>query len=329
MRSSKWIPIALSTLAICSGCAKREPVVWVDLSRVPSDVELPGFFSRVPSKDYRTGPQSFGIPGVAPSMRGKESAEGRREGALALMEREFLELQNELEENYRRVVLVEAEAEVNSIRRSLSGAIRARADAAMEQISQVVRDRTPNRARMIVRAALLVGWPTVRGYSEEELSRSRLLREWSSEGRELHAKIREDEAETDRRIEAILAQVRELNLGEGVRIESEVRAILSRADSRAAEMVRDRLRETNRAALPPLLDSNRLSLEPQPPEELHVEAVDASMAESQTFIRDEQRNGVLAAKLDIFLRVRGYKLAAGPHFGPDKTAEFTSWLRNP
>jgi hypothetical protein len=268
------------------------------------------------------------IYAVEPSPRGQSEIVDRRLEAIRLMDREFASLIRDLEENFRRIILIDAEAEVAALRRTLSGSIRERADAAMEEISELIRRDAPERARMIVRAALFVGWPKIRGYSEDELRRSWLLREWDAEGRRLHTLIAERELELAAHIEDVLARTNSLNAEEAASLEQEVKEILQRADSRARALAEDRIRQTNREKLPELLEGNGLERHRQPSESVAVDGISIQLRRGDS-VEKNNWEPLLEQKLDIFLRVRGYKLASGPAHAPDKTAEFIAWLKNP
>lgn len=328
MRLSRWIPITLSALALTAGCTKPRTAVWIDLSRVTEDLGPTVLANTSAGQTIVVAPYSIGIDAVEPSPRGSSAIIDRRSEAIRLMDREFADLIRDLEENFRRIILMDAESEVAALRRSLSGSIRERADAAMEEISVLIRRDAPERARMIVRAALYVGWPKIRGYSEDELRRSWLLREWDAEGRRLHTLIAERELELSTQIESVLARSNSLNAEEAASLEQQVKEILQRADSRAKALVEDRIRQTNREKLPELLEGNGLERTRQPSESVPVGGTAIQLSRGDSI---EKSNWVslLEQKLDIFLRVRGYKLASGPAHAPDKTAEFIAWLKNP
>lgn len=336
--SDKWTPttrrgslaISISAIVLSGACTRQMEVVWVDLDRVALEREVRTGFVIAPAGEFSLPVGRATIPGIEPSMRGREAAEDRRSVSRELMAKQFEKLQLELEENYRRVALSDARAEIAALRRAFSSDVRSRTDAAMEEISLLVQSNAPVRARMIVRAALLVGWPRIRGYSERELSRSSLLRDWDREGRELHARIAENEKQLDDVIARILRSVNDLNEQQAASIEAEVRSILRRADRLAARMTTERLEETKRADLPPLLESDYVASEPQAALSATLPGVQARMHASN-FRMGGAGPTTLAAflneKLHIFLGVHGYKLG-GPT-STDKTAEFLVWLKHP
>lgn len=321
--------VTFVAIAVIVGCQRPSEIVWVDLSRVAFAREPRPVLGHVPGSEFSLPPGQATIAGIEPSMRGRETVEERRLASRALMEHQFATLQSELEENYLRVVLADARAEIAAIRRSQSGDMRSRADTAMEEISHLVQSNAASRAQMIFRAALIVGWPKIRGYSERELSRSKLLRDWDAEGRALHARISENERMLDETMVRILRSVDQLNEQQAAAIEAEVRAILRRADQRAAQMTRERLEETKRADLPPLLESDYIAAQPQTSRVASLPGVQARMGASEAppFQEGPVIPAHLEEKLDIFLRVHGYKL--GGSTSTDKTAEFIAWLKNP
>ena len=197
--------------------------------------------------------QTIGLPAIASSRRGREQASQRREEALQLMQAQRADTLAELEEAYRRQLIAAANAEAVTMTSELSDKVRARADAAVEQIAAIINTTAPQRGRVIARLALLAGWPDKGGLRFVPIARKSVIEEqWKKEADELRKNLLALDAQLGKQIDAIVDADRQLTESERADLATRIKTSISVADEKARARAGERLRATGRMTLPPL-----------------------------------------------------------------------------
>jgi hypothetical protein len=240
---------------------------------------------------------------------------------------ELSRLETELVNAYTRELAVEASALVKQRRDALDRRLRDAFDRTMQLVSNLVARSAPDRARLIVRVALISGWPDARKRSDEEVRRSAVLQQWEREAEDLRARIAAHDQEVDQELNTLLAADAAMTSAERSQIAREVRDILDRVEGEAKRLAAERIADTNRAALPDLV--GRIEERPavHPGKRIDIPAASARMG-SATVPDLAALPEDVSAYLDIYIRVHGYKLARTPLGAEDKTSEFIAWLKD-
>ena len=275
--------------------------------------------------------QTIGLPAIRPSPRGREQASQRREEALQLMQAQRAETLSELEEAYRRQLIATANSEAVTMTSELSEKVRARADAAVDQIAGIINATAPQRGRVIARLALLAGWPDKGGLRFAPIARTSVIAEqWKKEAAELRKNLLALDAQLGKQIDTIVDADRQLTESERADLAKRIKTSISVADERARARAGERLRTTGRMTLPTLLTRSARALPGQPASSLTVPGTLVAWNPAQYPPPMPAPVEAFAERLNIWLRIHGYKLAAGHARGvPDMTGEFIVWNNHP
>jgi hypothetical protein len=321
-------------LLAAAGCrAPEQEFVWVDLSdaaRVLS-VEAAIDWPEIAAGAIDVPAATLTLPGVPSSVVDRAIVAARRSDALDLLQEQLKDTQVKLEEAYR----VQLRAAARSLAAELRESLRERADEASEAsiaaISTILVNSAEVRGPKVVRLALLVGWPDdgrsnfVRFASQ----RGPVEESWDAEADRLRAELKEHDALISRQIETILSQFQGIIDTERATNEARIQEEIRKADEQAARLARERFAETARMTLPRLLGTGRDAIAGR---EATTLTVPGAAGED---IRSEQPgpmpvpHDALRSRLDIWLSIRGYKLASSPEGVSDRTGEFIAWINQP
>jgi hypothetical protein len=271
------------------------------------------------------------LPGGPSSVVDRAVVAARRADALTLLQEQLRDTQTKLEEAYR----VQLRAAARSLAADLRESLRERADEASEAsiaaISGILENSAEVRGPKVVRLALLVGWPDdgrsnfVRFASQ----RGPVEESWDAEAERLRAELEEHDAWVSRQIEAILSQFQGIIDTERATNEARIQEEIRRADEQAARLARERFAETAQLTLPRLLGTGRDVIAGREATTLTLPGAVGEEVRSERPGPMPVPYDALRSRLDIWLRIRGYKLASSPEGVSDRTGEFIAWINQP
>lgn len=329
-RSRLWIPTTLSLLAF-AGCAKREQTVWVDVrqaTRYTTALRLT--YPAIAAVSAETPAQALSMPAIAPPTRGRVQAEARREEALQLMRQQSEEILSALEDAYLRELTSKARAEGLRLTAEIAARIRFRADVVAEQISSLISVNAPERGRVIVRLALLAGWPDTGGLHFVPIAHTSVVEEqWKKEADDLRKRLFAMNTKLESELDALLTAERKLTDTERAQLARQIAESLKNAEAEAITRARRRISATGREK-PPSLLLQSLPLKGEAARFASVPGTRAAVSPPPSPPNLPLPVDTVQARLNIWLRLRGYKLASGPARSvPDKTGEFIAWNNRP
>ncbi len=103
----------------------------------------------------------------------------------------------------------------------------------------------------------------------------------------------------------------------------------ARADAEAAELARQRFAQTAQLTLPRLLSEKSESIGGHGTTTVVIPGASSESETAEEPTPLPVPYDVLQSRLELWLTIRGYKLAAGPGRAPDKTGEFIAWTNHP
>ena len=329
--SKSWTRITLSAavVVILAGCEQPETVVWVDLQQVADQLRGTAIADEEIAADARvvaTVEKEGVLPEIPPSDRGREQTALRRNEALSLMETERTETLNKLEAAYRLELRAGAIGKANAEEEAFHERARKRIDDAIESISEWIREIAAERGRLAVRYTLAISRKARSGMPKSVSGADAAAKRLRAEVDSLLEQMARLDQELDRRITGLLTEVQTRNEAEKARLAESKQAQIRQADELARQKAEKRLMETGRLELPDLLDAGASSLPGQPERRLSLTPAEASLPTARKLRTLQLSEDVLSARLNIWLRLHGYKLADGRETGRDKTGEFLDWI---
>ena len=333
-RSRQWIPITLSFLAVLPGCKEAvQEAVWVDLSaaaqvmRAESEIDWP----EVSTRSLAVASSVVSLPGLSSTLVDRSVVRARRAEAREVLQSQLRETQAKLEEAYR----VQLQATVRALESDLRAALREssteQSERSIEAISEILRSSAEVRGPIIVRLGLLTGWPDDgrSDFIRFAAQKGPVEEAWDAEAARLRAELEQHDALVTRQVQAVLASFDAMLEAERGSNLQRIELARREADTQAAQMARERFAETAKLTLPQLLEEDSTVLPGLPATTLTIpgstEAVVRVSAPGQFPIPDD----VLKSRLEIWLGVRGYRLASGPGTARDLTGEFIAWINQP
>lgn len=335
MKLSKlWIPTTLSLAALVSGCKESiQEEVWVDLdaaARVMSAEAAIGWPDQIVGP-AGSAPTTAAIPGFSSSVIDRTVVSNRRADAQELLAAQLRDTQEKLEAAYRVQLRASARVLAADLRESLRERATEGSEASISAISSILESSAAVRGPIIVRLGLLVGWPDD-GRSDFVRFASRrgpVEEAWDAEIVRLRKELEEHDLWVTKRIEAILSKFDQMLATERASNEQRILEETRRADAEAAELARKRFAQTAQLTLPRLLSEETELISGQGATTL---AIPGASGESVVVAEPTPLPipyEVLRSRLELWLRIRGYKLSAGPGRGSDKTGEFIAWTNHP
>jgi hypothetical protein len=308
-------------------------VVWVDLNdaaRVLSAEaainwpEVSGGAVSVPTSTVR-------LPGVPSSVVDRQVISARRADALGLLQEQLRDTQTKLEEAYR----VQLRAAARTLAADLRESLREKADAASEAsiaaIAAILEQSAEVRGPKVVRLALLAGWPDDgrNDFVRFAAQRGPVEESWDAEADRLRQELEDHDLLVTRRVEAILSQFQGMLDTERATNEARIQEEIRRADEQAARLARDRFSETAKLTLPRLLGTGSDVIAGRGETTLTIPGAKGESVPSARPRPFPVPYEALRSRLDIWQRIRGYKLAARPDGVTDRTGEFIAWINQP
>lgn len=326
-----WIPITLSLSAGVSGCIKKETAVWVDVRRAASalSVSEPQQISVDGISAAEAGVLAV-IGGFSPSVKGRELRQERREEALETIQAQRASTLQDLTEAYAADLRARAATEIATLGANIAEARRGRAGLAVEAISLLVGAKADERGRIVARLALLAGWPDSGGSRFVPIARTSVVEPlWKAEASLMRDELAELDKQVEAQIDAVLERYEARYTAEKEDLAEAAKAKYRMAAEEAERRAFARMSSTERQSLPRLLTESMAPLPDIGATSLTIPAAQAAAQAPRSPAALPEPLEAITARLNIWLRVRGYKLAAGPTLAPDKTGEFIAWSRRP
>ncbi len=271
------------------------------------------------------------LPGLTSSMIDRSVVANRRADARELLAAQLRDTRDKLEAAYQVQLRARARVLAADLRESLRERATEGSEASIAAISSILESSAAVRGPIIVRLGLLVGWPDD-GRSDFVRFASRkgpVEEEWDAEIVRLRSELEEHDLWVSKRIEAVLSQFDQMLAAERASNQQRIQEETARADAEAAELARQRFAQTAQLTLPRLLSEKSELITGQGETTVVIPAapgVSSNVAEPPPL---PVPYDVLRSRLELWLRIRGYKLATGPGRAPDKTGEFIAWTNHP
>jgi hypothetical protein len=321
-------------LLLAAGCrAPQEEYVWVDLSdaaRVMA-AEAAIDWPQIAAFSVAIPGTTLTLPGVSASAVDRAVVEARRADAAQLLQEQLRDTQAKLEEAYRVQLRAAARLLAADLRESLRERSDAASEASIAAIAAIVENSAEVRGPKVVRLALLAGWPDDgrSDFVRFAAQRGPVEESWDAEADRLRKELEEHDAFVSRQIEAILSQFQALIDTERATNEARVAQEIRRADEQAARLARERFSETARLTLPRLLGATKDVLPGREETVLRLPRAQGETVASSRPLPFPIAYEALRSRLDIWLSIRGYKLASSPDGVSDRTGEFIAWINQP
>jgi hypothetical protein len=268
---------------------------------------------------------------VPSSVVDRQVISARRADALGLLQEQLRDTQTKLEEAYR----VQLRAAARTLAADLRESLREKADAASEAsiaaIAAILEQSAEVRGPKVVRLALLAGWPDDgrNDFVRFAAQRGPVEESWDAEANRLRQELEDHDLLVTRRVEAILSQFQGMLDTERATNEARIQEEIRRADEQAARLARDRFSETAKLTLPRLLGTGSDVIAGRGETTLTIPGAKGESVPSARPRPFPVPYEALRSRLDIWLRIRGYKLAARPDGVTDRTGEFIAWINQP
>ncbi|MGI8924372.1 MAG: hypothetical protein ACR2HJ_10110 [Fimbriimonadales bacterium] len=337
MLSRSWISTTLSlTLAVALGCGKPEDkLVWVDVHKAARSLAVvtPAGEASVSLTGSVQGAKVF-LSALQPSDRGREAATRRRADAVALMASQVEAAQVRLENIYRTQLEAIARSTAADKRTEFATNLLENAESTRKGVEAIMLTHADERGDVLGRLALLAKWP-LRPLHEPQLlnffpiaDRSAVEGQWQQEMDRLTARLDVIDQEIEAQIGPLLAEYDKYGRDKAAQIDLVEGQELTSAIAEASRRANERIGATSRGDLPELLDVRAGALPGQPAVRANI-PVASFRAEPipKPAALPPPMNAVLS-RLNIWLRIQGYKLARGPREAPDKTGDFIAWINH-
>ncbi len=323
-------PILLSGVSIFFiGCQRSSELVYVDISLIrDNDIVAEG-------KAMASATSSFGafqglIRKRNATASGRQQTEDRREQALRLIQNQRETTLRELETTYLKEAMVDFGQFKKSIQSELSNQVSEFSNQIVETISEWTKQHAEDRSIMVVRMALIRGYPEQRTIPNKEivLKYSVYEKELENEWKQLHSKLATIDDSFESKVQAYLKDNFRLSSELRDRVATLIRNELERIEVLAKKQAKDRLASTDRISIPKLLDSSAGVLPEIAGRVIVIPGMSVSLNSLVPIARINPTREVILKKLNIWLSLYGYKLASTKTNATDRTQEFKTWLKN-
>jgi hypothetical protein len=328
--SSKWIPTTLSALLFLSGCGGTPPG-WVSPPHAEKAVSSAFGYSRVTQASQVPSPAPrFRMPALqkkleVPSKPAETSqSTERRESALKMMHQQIQEVQETLWNFYFREEELRARRSAEVVAEEALAQVRRMADELMEEAYARLLTGAPARARQVAELSLFVGFPDRGGplllAPESPLSRKRMAERVSQVRAELQ---RGDVAYVDW-LTGELAKFHAFAQSAYTASRQVQERFLDLAKRSAQTRVTERLAQTKREELPPLLQKSRFA-------ESYAWSESVEIPEAPLNFPSLPPPRPLAFNLSgrllrIWTETEGFLPSEKSKVGRDRTQDFVRWL---
>lgn len=271
------------------------------------------------------------LPGFPGNVIDRSIVANRRSEAQKLLEDQLKDAQQALEAAYRVQLRARARALAADLRESLREIATEKSEASIAAISEIIQSSAETRGPIIARLGLLVGWPDDgrSDFVRFAAQKGPVEESWDAEAASLRKRLEEHDLWVAKRIDAVLAQFDAMLETEREANRQRILEETKKADAEAAELARKRFAQTAQLTIPKLLSDR---LEATPGQGSTTVAVPGTLLSAKALPEPSAVSPPMAAlrsRLELWLRIRGYKLASGPGSAPDRTGEFIAWTQHP
>ena len=322
-------PVGFAIALVClAGCAETETPVYVDLSAIP--VEGLG-----PMPEIEAPHPTFGAASaVSTTSMPMKSVEvnlgntGRRIAAardlIAKNREEALRgLSQALYRNYSR----EAEAQRRQAVRDLRELLPTLWDEGFGEISDLLHDHAEDRWPLLVKVALIVGFPLVDPASLPE-GNTVWQKQRRAEAIDKYQKLKGEDAEYERQADQIMASIENDIANRRVQIQIEHVRKLNTASDRATAEAKQAVENNMPDFTPSFGPASDVRLPAVQPNVASLPAVEVSAPPVEASPeRPNLRRQFLEHELSIWLGQNGYRRSATRLGVADRTKEFARWIQ--
>jgi hypothetical protein len=328
---NQWIKITLSLFiaAVQVACSKSEPVVWVNLERAQQLVGQPDRVQIQQNSVHKFVPsQSEFLQQVEPSHVTQRETDKKRLQALAVVEAEKNRLLNGLTKAYE----TELRSAVAIFASNLESGRRLKAKKLSEEtinkISDIVKQNALQHGLLIAELAQLVGWPDsanliVKPYGNDPMAIQKLTETVD----ELRETITTISSKTTDQIDKILLEETSLNKEERLQIKAQIETAYKEATVEAGRLAKKKLDTIAAFSFFDVLEETSGILRMQPARHMTLPRMSVAFGNAPDRRPPKIPKSVLEGRLNIWLRLHGYKLSDGAQNAPDLTGEFVTWMR--
>jgi hypothetical protein len=329
MPSGKPI-LLLAVGAVVVGCAPPVERVFVDVDRVLAEWQIPAPVDpTVPSRPASPGTIVELHPGLPPRTVRVESQfepEALRARFAARQEQTYRDLLVRL----RRVYAEEARRVEVEGRRTLQRFAAERFDEAADEIRRVFELAAEERAPVIARLSLLVGFPDPNpANAPPALPMLPVQQRRFEEAQALRTRLDEIDAKYEAMVAQVLAGIDDLVAEQAVQVQIQLEKFRAAADQRAQREAAAQIREVVQDLRLDLSDSVPVAVPGVPERRVAVTAEPVGpppqVRSRGIFDRREDRERLVRADLRIWSAVNRYGIVERPQQGRDATQEFQAW----
>lgn len=328
--SRQWIKITLSLIAssIHVACYKSEPVVWVNLEHAQELLSHPVPYFQNSNIRESVQIQKESLQKVEPSHTTKRETEKKRLQAVAVINAEknrlLIGLTKAYEAELRSAVAILA-SKLEADRKLRSNEL---SEATINKISTLIKENAPRHGLLIAQLAQLVGWPDsgsliVRPYGND----SQAIQKLTDRAEELREEIRTISGDITNQINEILLEETLFNQEEKRHIKTQIEAAYHEATEEATRLAKKKLDAMAKFSFLDVLEETSDILRTQPTRQVTLPRISVVFHNLPDSRPPQIPKSVLEGRLNIWLRLQGYKLSSGPQNAPDLTEEFVTWMR--
>lgn len=310
------------------GCEGARPLVYVDLSKVsvPETTPSPARISAVPSADRIEGQEL-----TLSAMRGAELAlsdtRARLENARRLIVQNQDAARRSLAAALFRAYSREAEVARTESQRKLEADADSIWRAALDEVSEGLKEHAADRFPLATRLAFLLGFPfsnPAESPRPEGSRRQRRYDEAVEAWKKLLAEDREFAAFAAQLMQKVEAKIAEERVQIQIEFSTKLNEFAEKAREEADAAVTSNLPDFSGT----LVERSDLTIPAEPEKTVSVPPVaPPSGSRAASGPTRLERREFLEHELSIWLAQNGYRRAASPTFGADRTKEFADWIK--
>jgi len=312
------------------GCGKPDPVVFVDISKVPISVPPETMAAPTPSTPMADTASRGVLPAIPERNLFRGGSQERIKSALAMVEanqRRGIDNQREaLQDKY----LGEVDARAASAREELALKHKSLFDGAHSSISELFRSYAEERGLPGLRLALRVGFPDPDPNSQR-IADTRSLRQQRDYriAKELRQEINKLDAEYKAQALAILSKVEDQVKTDFAQLSRDLDAWRKDALDRARREAEALAEQVNRPFTGDLESSLQEKLGARPAVVVSVPAVRSTLPQPSVTPSDptETWKAIVRGQVRLWARLNGYTLVDRPGNARDATQDFLAWRR--
>ncbi|MBV6459084.1 MAG: hypothetical protein HONBIEJF_02224 [Fimbriimonadaceae bacterium] len=325
----QWLGATLMAAMLC-GCSKPNPVVYVDLSKIPISAPPPTMAAPTPSTPLADSAAGGTLPAIPERNLFRGGSQERIKSALAMVEANRRRgIENQLDALQAKY-LAEVDARAASAREELVLKHRALFDSAHASISALFSAYAAERGLPGLRLALRVGFPDPDPDSQR-IADTRSLRQQRDYriAKELRQEINKLDADYKAKALAILNRVEDQVKSDFAQLSRDLDSWRKEALDRARQEAEALAERVNRPFTGDLESSLQEKLGARPGVVVSIPAVRSTLQQPSVDPADatETWQEIARGQVRLWARLNGYTLVDRPGLGRDATQDFLAWRR--